>query len=67
MSVHINKTKVIVFKKSGRLTAFTKCYYTYEELEIVGKFTYLGIVFCTGGSFSDSQNAPSGQALQAIF
>ena len=51
MSVHINKTKVIVFKKSGRLTALTKCYYTNEELEIVGKFTYLNIVFSTGGSF----------------
>mgnify|MGYP000609156814 CR=1 FL=1 len=31
------------------------------------KFTYLGIVFSTGGSFSDSQNALSGQALKTIF
>ena len=42
-------------------------YYNNEELEIVRKFTYLGIVFSPGGSFSDSQNALSGQTLKAIF
>ena len=29
--------------------------------------TYLGIVFSTGGSFSEAQSALSGQALKAIF
>jgi len=41
------KTKVIVFRNSGRLTALTKLYYNNGELEIDGKFTYLGIVFST--------------------
>ena len=67
MIVNINKTKFMVFRKSGRLTALTTFYYNNEELEKVGKFPYLGIVFSTGGSFSDSQNALSGQALKAIF
>jgi len=67
MSVNMNKTKVMVFRKSGRLTSLTQFYYNNEELEIVEKFSYLGIVFSTGGSFSDSQNALSGQALKAIF
>ena len=67
MSVNINKTKVMVFRKSGRLTSLTQFYYNNEELEIVEKFSYLGIVFSTGGSFSDSQNALSGRALNAIF
>ena len=57
----------MVFRKSGRLTALTTFYYNNEELEKVGKFTYLCIVYSTGGSFSDSQNALSGQALKAIF
>ena len=30
-------------------------------------FTYLGIVFSTGSSFSEAQSALSGQALKAIF
>jgi len=37
------------------------------EIEIVKNFTYLGIVFSTGGSFSEAQSALSGQALKAIF
>ena len=66
MIVNINKTKIMVFRKSGRLAALTQLYYTNGELEVVGKCTYLGIVFSTGGSFSDSQNALSGPALKAI-
>ena len=30
-------------------------------------FTYLGIVFSTGSSFSEAQSALSGQALKTIF
>ena len=37
------------------------------EIEIVQNFTHLGIVFSTGGSFSEAQSALSGQALKAIF
>ena len=31
------------------------------------KFTHLGVVFTTGGSFHATQEALSGQALKAIF
>ena len=37
------------------------------EIEIVKNFTYLGMVFSTGGSFSEAQSVLSGQALNAIF
>jgi len=37
------------------------------EIEIVKHFTYLGILFSTGGSYSEAQSALSGQALKAIF
>ena len=36
-------------------------------LEITSKFIYLGIVFTTGGSFSESPSTLSGQAQKAIF
>ena len=36
-------------------------------IEIVKKFTYLGVVFTTGGSFSETHDAISGQALKAIY
>ena len=45
----------------------TLCNWDNVEIEIVKNFTYLGMVFSTGGSFSESQSALSGQALKAIF
>jgi len=36
-------------------------------VEVVGKFTYFGVVFSTGGSFTEAQKTLSGQALKAMF
>ena len=36
-------------------------------LEYCNRYTHLGIVFSTCGSFSEAQSALSGQALKAIF
>ena len=41
--------------------------YGDSVIEIVNKFTYLGIVFTPGGSFSEAQATLSGQAQKAIF
>lgn len=61
------KTKVIVFRKGGRLPQNLNFYYDGYPLEIVNKFSYLGIVFTTGGSFSETHKTLSGQAQKAIF
>ena len=47
----------------------TDQFFKYEEnvLEIVSKFTYLGIVFTTGGYFNTFFEMLAGQALKAIF
>ena len=37
------------------------------RLEIVNKFTYLGVVFTPGGSFAETQNMLAGQARKALF
>ena len=42
-------------------------YYSGIELAIVSSFSYLGIVFSTGGSFSECHKTLAGQALKAIF
>ena len=57
----------MIFKKSGMLPNNTVFNFDNVEIEIVENFTYLGIVFSTGGSFSIAQCALSGQALKAIF
>lgn len=67
MQVNKEKTKVMVFRKGGLLPRNLKFLFDDSELEIVGRFCYLGIVFTTGGSFSDAQNTLSDQALKATF
>ena len=57
----------MVFRKGGILQRNLKFYYNGDTLDIVNKFTYLGIVFTTGGSFSDAQFTLSGQAQKAIY
>jgi len=37
------------------------------QIVIVTNFNYLGIVFTPGGSFSDTQDTLSGQALKNYF
>ena len=67
LKVNINKTKIMVFRKGGILNRNLKFYYNAEVLEIVNKFSYLGIVFTAGGSFSDTQATLAGQAQKAIY
>jgi hypothetical protein len=67
LKLNVNKTKIMVFKKGGRNQQNLRFLYGNTEIEIVNKFTYLGIVFTVGGSFSKTFEALSGQALKAIF
>jgi hypothetical protein len=65
--VNSEKTKVMIFRKGGRLQSNISFSYNGNPVEIVSKFTYLGIVFTTGGSFSEAQSTLAGQATKAIF
>ena len=65
--VNKDNTKIMVLRKWGILRRNLRLYYQSQELEIVRSFSYLGIVFTTGGSFSNAQVTLSGQAQKAIF
>ncbi|MES9880123.1 MAG: reverse transcriptase family protein, partial [Sedimenticola sp.] len=67
LTVNTKKSKIMIFRKGGRLPANLKFYYNNLEIEIVTKFSYLGVVFTPGGSFSEANNTLSGQAQKAIF
>ena len=67
LTVNAKKSKIIVFRKGGRLPQNLEFKYGDNVIEIVNKFTYLGIVFTPGGSFSEAQATLSGQAQKAIF
>ena len=49
LTVNIQKTKVMVFRKGGNLERNISFKFEGENIEIVGKFVYLGITFTTGG------------------
>ena len=57
----------MIFRKRGVLSRNLRFTYDNEQLEIVKRFVYLGIVFTPGGSFSDTQQTLAGQALKAVF
>ena len=67
LKVNVSKTKILVFRKGGMLPRNLVFTYDSEPLEIVKSFKYLGIVFTTGGSFSETQTTLAGQAQKAIF
>ena len=55
------------FRKGGPLSRDTQFFYNVNIVEIVYKFTYLGVVFSTSSSFTEAQKTLSGQALKAFF
>ena len=57
----------MVFRKGGQLPRTLKFYYDGSDLSIVSSFSYLGVVFTPGGSFSLAQDMLSGQAQKSIF
>ena len=66
LSVNFLKTKVLIFNKAGRLLK-TKFYLDGTELECVSNYKYLGISFCSSGSFSLAQKQLYQKALKALF
>lgn len=61
--------KVTIFRKGGRLqnNISFNCGGQQLEIVIVNKFAYLGIVFTTGRSFSETQKTLTEQSLKMIF
>ena len=67
LRVSTAKTKIMVFRKGGRLPDNIQFLYNNSPIEKVKQFRYLGVVFTTGGSSFETQKTLSGQALKSIF
>ena len=50
--VNCTKTQVMIFRKRGMIRHHIRFPYKGEAIEIVTKFTYLGILFIVGGFFN---------------
>ena len=67
LKVNTDKTKIMIFRKGGRIPNNINFIYKNESIEIVNKFCYLGIVFTSGGSCFEAQKTLAGQAQKAVF
>ena len=66
LTVNTDKTKVLVFRKRGKLSPNEVWYYAGKQLETVDDFNYLGAVFNYNGSFSLNQEYLAAKALKAL-
>ena len=57
LTVNLDKTKIMVFRKGGRLNKFEKWFYGGHPIEIVNRYVYLGFVFTTTLSVKSSLSA----------
>ena len=56
LSVNVDKTKVMVFRKGGFLSMNEKWYFEGKQLEVVNSYRYLGYTFTTKMSVSVGTN-----------
>jgi hypothetical protein len=62
LSVNLDKTKVMVFGKGGRLSKYEKWGFNGNKIEIVNKYTYLGFALTTKLSFDVALGEVVGRA-----
>jgi hypothetical protein len=66
ITVNIDKTKIVVFKKGNHPTDYN-WYFDNCVLEVVTGFTYLGVLLSANGSFVQTQRTLAEQAKRAVF
>lgn len=66
LEVNLDKSKVLIFNKSGKLLN-TDFVYKGKNLECVREYTYLGVTFCISGAFSTAASELYKKALKGIF
>lgn len=51
MMVNVSKSKVVIFRRGGRVSASDVFYYDNNQLEICSDYNYLGVLFSSHGVF----------------
>ena len=66
LTVNVDKTKVLVFKRGGNLSRRENWKFGEQPLEIVNGYTYVGIYFSNRLSFSHMAEANVGKARKVL-
>jgi hypothetical protein len=63
LTVNIEKTKIVVFRKGGQIGKNSKWIFKRNEIDVVESFNYLGFVLSSGGSFRKGIDTIGGKSL----
>ena len=66
MKINFDKTKCMVFNKTGRLLT-SKCYIGEEKVENVRSYKYLGLIFTPSGEINSALDDLRERALKAYM
>ncbi len=66
LKVNLEKTKVMVFRKGGKLKKGLSFTYEGKQIEIVKEYTYLGVPFSSSGAFRLAAQNFKKKGIQAI-
>ena len=66
LEVNVSKTKIMVFRKRGRVRPNENWQYNGHQVEVVDTFNYLGTIFSYTGSFRTNIDHLSGKGLKAL-
>ena len=67
LSVNMEKTKVMVFRKGGHLAAHEKWYLNGDLLEVVNSYTYLGFTLTTKLSITSAMEQIASKAKKKVM
>jgi hypothetical protein len=66
LKVNLTKTKIIVFRRGGRLASNEKWSWNGSNIEVVNQYVYLGVPFNTKGSFAAAANHFTTKSFKAL-
>ena len=67
LTVNINKTKIVIFRRGGKIAKQEKWVYNGKIVEIVSSFKYVGCELTSSGSFSNCIKNLVQSARRALF
>ena len=67
LEVNKEKTKCVAFKNGGKIGKLDKWSYDGKDLETVGQFKYLGLMFGSSGKFAKTFENILNQSYKALF
>lgn len=66
LTVNLNKTKVMIFRKGGHLSKAERWFYKGKQIEIVNSYKYLGFTLTTKLSFDTALEEFAGRAKRKV-